>query len=79
MSEERSDSLKKIEIKKAFGYGWSTVKGDFWYFVGLASLYLVLSNLFTYLPKKYDDIASILSTILSAFLVCGLLKILLNY
>ena len=80
MSEEKSaSSLKKIEIKKAFSYGWNTVKGDFWYFVGLASLYLVLSNLFTYLPKKYDDIASILSTILSAFLVCGLLKILLNY
>jgi uncharacterized membrane protein len=71
-------SNTKIEIGKAIGYGWGSVKKDFWYFTGIALVSTIISSLGNSNGKKSNG-WSILSPFLSTWMTCGHTKIVLDY
>jgi len=71
--------MKKIEIAKSLSYGWESVKKDFWYFVCLSVLYLVLTSAIQYIDGNKFGWPDVISLILSVLLSAGLLKVLLSY
>ncbi len=67
-----------VQINQAVQYGWATVKKDFWYFVGLAVLSGIISNL----TVDWEDGKSqwsILSVFLSTWMTCGTTALVLSY
>ncbi|MDD5040494.1 MAG: glycerophosphoryl diester phosphodiesterase membrane domain-containing protein [Patescibacteria group bacterium] len=67
-----------VATSQAFRYGWAEVKKNFWYFVGLAAIVLVIESVGT----GYDDdgtLFNILGPFLSAWMACGYLTIILDY
>jgi uncharacterized membrane protein len=68
----------KVEIGPAIGYGWQAVKKDFWYFVGISFITLVVSSI----GSGRDQVKAgweIISILLSALVTCGYLKLTLSY
>jgi uncharacterized membrane protein len=73
--------MKKVEIGKAIGYGWESIKKDFWYFVAIAAIYLVISNISSAQktePSQFN-IYGLLSLVISSYLTGGMMKIGLSY
>ncbi len=70
--------MKQIEIGKALSFGWEKVEKDFWYFVGLAAVYMVISSFGSY-ETKYNLHFNILGIFIGAWLVAGLTRIALDY
>jgi len=70
--------MKKIDIGAAVQYGWDSIKKDFWYFVGIAVVYSVLTSVPTF---RDDDLGKfgLLGVVLSAWLTAGFLKLVLSY
>ncbi len=68
---------KIVETGKAFRYGWETLKKDFWYFIGISVLFLVITGLPN--SKGDDNGWGILGIFISAWLTGGLYRILLDY
>jgi uncharacterized membrane protein len=66
--------MKKIEIGKAFSFGWEGIKKDLWYFVGLALVVTILGNIWN--GKNHLGIIGLL---VSSWLAAGSIKIALNY
>lgn len=67
-----------IESGKAIRYGWDTLKKDFWYFIGISVLFLVITGYPS--GKGGDDNGwGILGMFISAWLTGGLYRILLDY
>lgn len=69
---------KKIPIKKSFSYGWTEIKKNFWYFIGLTVIVLVIGSL----PGGSSDksaLAGLIGLFLSAWMTCGYVRILLDY
>ncbi|MEK7518521.1 MAG: DUF975 family protein [Patescibacteria group bacterium] len=65
-----------VDSGKAFRYGWESLKKDFWYFIGISVLYLVITNL----PSSgKGNSLGILGIFISAWLAGGLYRILLDY
>lgn len=72
--------MKQVEVKKAFGYGWTSVKKDFWYLVFISFIYLgvgMLPNISN--NENINTIYSLIGTIISIFIIAGVLKISLEY
>ncbi len=69
--------MAKVEIGKAFRYGWETLQKDFWYFVGISVLYAVITSL----PSGKDGNGGwgALGIFISAWLTGGLYRLLLDY
>ncbi|HOX41234.1 MAG TPA: DUF975 family protein [bacterium] len=68
----------KVEVGKAIGYGWENVKKEFWYFVGLAFVVVVISGIGN--SRDIDSgIRNIIGLLLSAWMTAGYMKILLSY
>jgi uncharacterized membrane protein len=70
---------RAIETGKAISYGWQSVKKDFWYFVGIAFVYAVVSSLSSLGSDKKIDAWDILSPLLTAWITCGYTKMVLSY
>jgi uncharacterized membrane protein len=68
----------KIEIGKAVGFGWDSIKKDFWYFVGLAVIYMLASSI---LSKSTNHVIELgfLSIFIGPWLTAGLTRIALDY
>lgn len=68
---------KPVEIKKAFSYGWESVKKNFWYFVGLAVIVMIIGSAPGWKSDKvhYD----LIGLLLGALMTCGYLKIVLDF
>ncbi|MFA5106701.1 MAG: DUF975 family protein [Patescibacteria group bacterium] len=68
----------KVEIGPAIGYGWASVKKDFWYLVGLALVSAVISSLANS-RDHHPDGWGLLGIFLSTWMTCGQLKMMLSY
>ncbi len=68
---------KQIEIGKAINFGWEAVKKNFWYFVGLAAVYLLLDSLLSKSANHIVDL-SFLGIFVGAWLTAGLTRIMLD-
>ncbi|MEK7569879.1 MAG: DUF975 family protein [Patescibacteria group bacterium] len=68
---------KTVDVGKAFRYGWETLKKDFWYFIGISVLYVVITSV----PNAGDNDSGlgILGIFIGAWLTGGLYRILLDY
>lgn len=66
-----------VDVGKAFRYGWETLKKDFWYFIGISVLYVVITSV----PNAGDNDSGlgILGIFIGAWLTGGLYRILLDY
>jgi len=71
--------MKEVfEIKKAVSFGWEGIKKNFWYFVGITFLYLIISSASSIIDRDNEGIR-IIDLILSAWVTAGFVKILLDY
>ncbi len=70
--------MKQIEIGKAIGFGWSGIKKDFWYFVGLAAIYMLISSLPSYKLNNQFSL-DVLGLFVGPWLLAGLTRISLDY
>lgn len=68
--------MKKIETGKAISFGWEAIKKDFWYFIGISAIYIILPSLFSY-NKNWG--LEIIGTLISTLLIAGFVKIFLEY
>lgn len=68
---------KMVDVGKAFRFGWETLKKDFWYFIGISVLYLIITSL----PNGKDGNGGwgILGIFITAWLTGGLYRLLLDY
>lgn len=66
-----------VDIGAAFRFGWDTLKKDFWYFIGISVLYLVITNLPN--GRTGNSSLGILGIFISAWLTGGLYRLLLDY
>ncbi len=69
-------ATKRVEIGKAFGYGWQGIKKNFWYFVVLAILVIGIKSIFS---SEINPALGLVGIFVSAWLIAGYLKILFNY
>jgi len=72
--------MVKIDIKKAVGYGWDSIKKDFWYFVAIALIYETISAFPSFI--KNESISSFVAfavMLLTILMIAGQLKISLEY
>lgn len=70
--------MKKIEIGAALRFGWEKVKGNFWLFLGITLVYLVLTSVPSYEQKISENatlIFNILGYLITAWLTAGMLRI----
>ncbi len=67
-----------IDTGQAIGYGWASVKKDFWYFVGLAIVATIIGGLGNSW-KGHPNNWGFLSLFLSAWMTCGYVAIALSY
>ncbi len=70
--------MKQVEIGKAIGFGWDGIKKDFWYFVGLSVVYIILNSIGS---REINDRVSInfIGLIVGPWLAAGLMRISLDY
>ena len=66
-----------VETGKAIGYGWKSVKKDFWYFVGIALVVCVIEGIGS--GGKGREAWGLLGIFLTAWMTCGYTKISLEY
>lgn len=69
---------KQIEIGKSIGYGWAEVKKNFWYFVGLAIIVMVIEGI-TNGSRENRVSLNFIGLFLTAWMTCGYTKIVLDY
>jgi len=70
--------MKQVETGSAISYGWESVKKNFWYFIGLAALYVAITSI----PSTGKDDTAVLNFfgfIISAYLSAGMLHLVLSY
>lgn len=72
------ESTKRVEIGKAIGYGWDSIKKDFWYFIGIVVMYLVITGI-TNGRDENQASWSLLGLFLSAWMTSGYMKLILSY
>lgn len=67
----------QVEAGPAITYGWQSVKKDFWYFVGVAAIALVLSSVgdADRTPSRW----SLIGFFLSILMTCGYTTLVLSY
>lgn len=70
--------MKQVEIGKAIGFGWDAIKKDFWYFVGLAVIYMLLNSILTRSTNHLVNL-DFLGIFTGAWLTAGLTRIALDY
>lgn len=69
---------KNSATQGVFSYGWDTLKKDFWYFISLSVIYIILSGIATGIDND-SFVMSVLSIIISAWLTAGLLYVTIGY
>lgn len=67
----------QIEIGKAVGYGWQSLKKDFWYFVGISLTVGVISGISSREPGRASW--GLIGFLLSILMTCGYTKMVLSY
>ena len=77
---------RKVEVGKAIGYGWESVKKNFWYFIGFVLLYMLASGLVSGISSALSrnsfalgSIGQLISVGVSILLTAGSLKIAISY
>lgn len=68
---------RTIDTGKAISYGWEAVKKNFWYFVGLAALVIIIEGIFN--GDQDHQSLSFLSIFASSWLTAGYLTIVFHY
>ena len=69
---------KQVDISKAFRYGWELIKKDFWYFVGLSVVIVVIGGVSN--SREEERVSfNLVGFLLNTWLTCGLLRILIDY
>jgi uncharacterized membrane protein len=71
--------VKRFHTGEAIRYGWNTVKANLWLFVGLALVYLVLTNLDGSDPRHGHMVIRALSWLLGALMMMGIIRIVLKF
>lgn len=69
---------KQVAIGQAFSYGWTELKKNFWYFVGLAVIVLIIESISSG-PRDGRTYFNLLGLFLSAWMTSGYIKIILDY
>lgn len=70
--------MKKVETGLAFSYGWTEVKKNFWYFIGLAVIVCLVESITSGYGKSHYTL-DILGVFLSAWMACGYTRLILDY
>ncbi len=69
---------KTVAIGPAFRFGWESIKKDFWYFMGLGVISIVLGGISG--KDGFDGAAlSLVGFLLSIWISCGMLWLTVNY
>lgn len=69
--------MKKVETGKAIGYGWESIKKDFWYWIVITIISMAASFI-SYIDDK-SMVLAIASALLSIYISIGLCKLILSY
>jgi uncharacterized membrane protein len=67
-----------IDTTQVFQYGWNSVQKDFWYFVGIAFVVMVLGGIGSSSPNETSSLDG-LGFLLSILMTCGTTTIFLQY
>ncbi len=67
-----------LSTDKVFSYGWTSVKKDFWYFVGISFVGSIISGIGNSNPKETSSLDG-LGFLLSILVTCGSTIIYLKY
>lgn len=68
---------RSVDTGKAINYGWESVKKNFWYFIALAGLVLIIEGIFNHDEK--NQLFTSLSFFVAPLLTAGYLNILFHY
>jgi uncharacterized membrane protein len=68
---------RQIEISKNISYGWTSVKKDFWYFIGLTVIMVIIEGLGG--SDRSTNVFDALGIFLSAWMTCGAMTLFLSY
>ncbi|MFA5070318.1 MAG: DUF975 family protein [Patescibacteria group bacterium] len=69
---------KKVETGQAISYGWTEVKKNFWYFVGLAVIVCLIESITSGYGRSHYTL-DILGIFLSTWMACGYTRLVLDY
>lgn len=69
---------RTLDTSGAISYGWTSVKKDFWYLIGIAVVSSIISGLGSGNYKR-TDAWDMLSPFLSVWMTCGYTKMMLDY
>ena len=67
-----------VQVGPAFSYGWSELKKNFWYFIGLAVIMIILGSIGSGW-REHRTYFNLVGFLINAWLTCGLVRILLDY
>ena len=67
----------QIKTGSAISYGWTSVKKDFWYFVGLAVVSTIIGSIGS--DNNNANQWDLLGLLLSAWMTCGYMTMMLSY
>ena len=68
----------QVEIGKSFSWAWETLKKEFWYFVILILLVIIIPSLVNGADMN-NGFFNFLGLLLSVWMTCGITRILLDY
>ncbi len=68
---------QQIDTGKAIGYGWTSVKKDFWYFVGIALIVFIIESVGN--GRHPSTTRSLIALLLSTWMTCGYFTLMLSY
>jgi len=78
MADSPATNKMDIDTGKAIGYGWASVKKDFWYFVGLALVVTIIGSIGNSW-REHPSHWNFINIFLSTWMLCGYTGIALSY
>ncbi|MBI5037818.1 MAG: hypothetical protein HZC01_03915 [Candidatus Kerfeldbacteria bacterium] len=71
-------SEKAVHIGQAIGFGWASIKKDFWYLIALSVIVAVVNG-FPSMIDNDNNTLGLLGLLLSAWITSGMLRIVIDY
>jgi uncharacterized membrane protein len=72
-----TQSTSAVNGNEAISYGWTSVKKDFWYFIALSVIVMIISSIGS--SNNSNSFWKLIGFVLSILTTCGQLTIMLSY